>query len=249
MLNPFATGGEEQGERGEALPEKHDGLPNSDVKAGLCPRCMKQSSFEVVETIPVSFDGGQLVSRDGTGRPTHTDQASVLQCRHCRQCTVVIEEKYLEAYSEEGPSGISTGGKRIRWRGIHWWPLPTPELSDDVPTEIVDAFAEAERSLAAGCPRAAAVMARRTLEAITSHIGKSNGSLYKQLEELKDEGDIHPTLHEWATEIRLIGNVGAHFDPIDTVSEHEAEQLILFIRELLKYVFEFPSRLDGLRNS
>ena len=42
------------GKTGEKLPEKHEGLPDSTLAHGLCPRCQKQSSFEVVGTQAVA---------------------------------------------------------------------------------------------------------------------------------------------------------------------------------------------------
>jgi hypothetical protein len=44
------------GKSGEKLPEKHEGLPDSTLPYGLCPRCQKQSSFEMVGSLPVTFD-------------------------------------------------------------------------------------------------------------------------------------------------------------------------------------------------
>jgi len=243
MLNPFSKFGKSKGKRGEPLPEKHDGLPDSDVKAGLCPRCMKQSSFDVISTIPVTFDGGYIIEHSGSHIPTHSDQVSVLVCRHCRQGIVAVEEQYYEESSDS-----KFGGKIIRHRGIYWWPLPSVEKSEEIPESIVEAFSEAERALAANCPRAAAVMARRTIEAVTDNLGKTSGTLYKRLEILKNEGTLHPTIYDWASGIRILGNVGAHYDPLQSISRDEASELIAFVRELLKYVYEFPARLGKMKN-
>jgi len=32
----------------------------------------------------------------------------------------------------------------------------------------------------------------------------------------------HPTLSDWAKEVRSVGNAGAHFDPLDDVSLADA---------------------------
>ncbi len=45
-----------RGRRDEPLPEPNEGLPDSHRPSGLCPRCGKQSSFEVAGSLPVSFD-------------------------------------------------------------------------------------------------------------------------------------------------------------------------------------------------
>ncbi len=62
------------GRTGEKLPEKHVGLPDSTFAYGLCPRCEKQSSFEVAASAPVTFEpGGYTLSPDGTQTPVHVN--------------------------------------------------------------------------------------------------------------------------------------------------------------------------------
>lgn len=135
----------------------------------------------------------------------------------------------------------------VSHRGIYWWPLPDSSLSSDVPPEISDAFSEATTVLFANCPRAAVVMLRRTLEAITVDRGESNGTLSQRLKNLSDNGIIHPTLQEWTKEVRLIGNNGAHYDPLTKVELADAQQLKLFLRELIKYIYEMPAELNRRR--
>jgi hypothetical protein len=119
--------------------------------------------------------------------------------------------------------------------------------SPDIPSEIADAFAESVTSLAANCPRASAVMARRTLEAITVDKGEVSGDLAGRLASLAAKGVLQPTLSDWAKEVRLVGNAGAHFDPIQKVSIDDARQLTDFVGELLKYLYELPSELARRR--
>jgi hypothetical protein len=48
---------------------------------------------------------------------------------------------------------------------------------------------------------------------------------------------LPPTLADWAKEVRLIGNVGAHFDPLEDVESRDAEQLRDSIHKLLSYLY------------
>jgi hypothetical protein len=41
--------------------------------------------------------------------------------------------------------------------------------------------------------------------------------------------------------------VGAHFDPIETVSKEDAQQLLSFVRELLRFLYELPAELARRR--
>jgi len=233
---------------GEKLPEKREGLPDSGLPHGLCPRCQKQSSFDVVGTQAVTFDPDQvLVERSGSGGPIAVDQVSILYCRNCRQGIVVVEEQCVAGHSWREPKTGRRGGGAITWRGIHWWPTADAQVSSDVPVQIAEVFQEAVRAVHAKCPRASAVMARRTLEAITVDKGETGGVLADRLKNLAAKGVLQPTLADWVREVRLVGNTGAHFDPISTVSDEDAEDLISFVRELLRYLYELPADLARRR--
>jgi len=234
------------GPRGEELPEPNEGLPDSSTPSGLCPRCGKQSSFDVIGSLPVTFDLTMFAMRpDGAKEPLVSDRVSSLICRHCHQGVVVVEEELIGGTPrrEGGHSGA------VSQRGFHWWPLPEAKQSPDVPPEIASAFAEAATALAANCPRASAVMARRTLEAITIDQGVTTGTLYERLKTLASSGTLLATLADWSKEVRLIGNVGAHFDPIVTVSLDDARHLVAFVQELLRYLYELPAELNQRRGT
>jgi hypothetical protein len=232
------------GKRGEEMPVPHEGLPDSTTPSGLCPRCGKQSSFEIIGSLPVTFDGSRLLSWNGNSTPSAIDRVSVLICRHCKQGTVVIEEEWIGDTPRS--KGVSSGA--VTLRGFNWWPLPDSNMSADIPPDIADAFSEAATVLSANCPRSAVVMLRRTLEAITVDRGESTGSLAQRLKNLSDKGVFHPSLQEWIKEVRLIGNAGAHFDPINKVEMEDAKQLQSFTRELLKYMYELPAELNRRRS-
>lgn len=233
------------GSRGEILPEKNDGLPDSHRLGGLCPRCGKQSSFDILSTIPITLPHTKYISVQDIRRKgmQGLDQVSVLICRHCRQGISVIEEKWIgDKPAREGGSGT------ITYRGINWWPLTEADLSNDIPNDIAAAFNEATMCYSANCFRASAAMARRTLEAITVDQGETSGRLVDRLNTLSSKGILHPNLSDWATEVRLIGNIGAHFDLIDTVKEDDASDLLSFVLELLRYLYELPATITRRRS-
>jgi hypothetical protein len=231
------------GKRGEPMPENHDGPPDSTHPAGLCPRCEKQSSFEYAQSLPLTFDGGYLIGRGEPNMATFHERVTVLFCRNCNQGVVVIEEQWTGDHR----SIERSGGGEISWKGFHWWPLVGALLHKAVPAPIASAFHEAVLALSANCPRAAAVMARRTLEAIATDKGETTGALAQRLSNLSSKGLLHATLAEWAKEVRLIGNAGAHFDPINEVSADDARQLVNFIRELAKFLYVLPYELNEHR--
>lgn len=55
--NIFGAKNKHVGERGEELLFKNDGFPDSRLPHGLCSRCNKQSSFDIISSTPISFSG------------------------------------------------------------------------------------------------------------------------------------------------------------------------------------------------
>ncbi|MDR3572433.1 MAG: DUF4145 domain-containing protein [Anaerolineaceae bacterium] len=235
-----------KGPRGEILPVENEGAPDTFHPSGLCPRCGKQSSFEIVGSLPVTLDYGSIGIRpDGKEIYDYIDQATALICRHCKQGVIVIEEQWIGDH----PRKEGLFGGTVTYRGIHWWPLPGANLSQDIPINIASAFEEAILCLSANCPRASAVMARRTLEAIAFDKGETRDDqvLQKKIDNLVTKNLLPPALSDYAKEVRLVGNIGGHFDPINEVTTKDAQQLMIFVRELLKYLYEMPADLARRR--
>jgi hypothetical protein len=219
-------------------------LPDSTSLSGTCPRCGNKSSFFTLGTLALTHGVIALTQfRGSQGSKLEVERAAVLQCRHCDAGFVLLEEMWLgDARWDRAESGGD-----FSWRGIFWWPLPTTSVPQDVPEVIAACYSESQRALAAGCPRAAAVMGRRALEAICAHFNATETNLAKSVEELAVKGVLLPTLAAWSHEVRLVGNKGAHFDASQRVAWKDAEQLLRFVRELLRYLFELPAELQRRR--
>jgi hypothetical protein len=157
----------------------------------------------------------------------------------CGQCAVVVER-------------IVAPGAPPDVQGIHWWPAPgAADLDPDIPEPAASAFSEGIRALSANCARAAAVMFRGTLTEVVRDKGSKAAqqapNLYQQLKAMEEEGTLHPSLVEWAKEIRLVGNAGAHFDELDPVDQAEAADLAQLCRHLITTVYETPARIRRAR--
>jgi Domain of unknown function (DUF4145) len=123
------------------------------------------------------------------------------------------------------PARERQSGGTISYRGIHWWPVPAAaNLDASIPPEVVGGFTEGVRCLSAPAPRAAAVMFRRTLEAVVRASGSATAvrtledrNLAAALAVMATEHTLDPSLAQWAKELRLVGNAGGHLDPLDDV--------------------------------
>lgn len=63
------------------------------------------------------------------------------------------------------------------------------------------------------------------------------------------EHDLDPTLADWADEVRGLGNVCGHFDPLEEVNMAQAKDLAQLVRQILRYKYEEPARRQRLRKS
>ncbi len=241
MIFPFKKNKiDRKGDRGESLPLDNQDLPNSSQPNGLCPRCNKQSSFEFLGELPATFDGGRAIQYSGESYPTYQDRVVSLMCRNCKQPVVVVEEQYLVKQNQ---------GLTVHYKGLFWWPFSNNIYSEIIPENVQSSLEEAKRARFSQCFRASAVMSRRSLEALCSHMGYEDGTLFKRLEKMSKDGTLQNNLFDWANEIRLIGNSGAHFDPINEVLEEDANQIILFLEEVIKYLIIMPYEIEKRRQS
>lgn len=255
---PFSRDPSPKGDRGETLPKSNpDTPPDSTDPTGACPRCGQRSSFEVGPSHPVSFDGSVHVMSAAAGGatvPDELDRATILVCRNCKQGVMVVEEKWTGDHPSR--EGIGGGGM-VTWRGIHWWPAPgAADLDESIPVALREAFIEGIRAHGAKAPHAAAVMFRRTIEGMVRDKGNEpaiqqldNNDLPGALLHMNKAGILDKTLYEWTLEIRALGNTGGHFDAFENVSTEQADQLVQLVRQLLRYVYEEPARMQRLRDS
>ncbi len=107
------------------------------------------------------------------------------------------------------------------------------------------------RALSANGPRAAAVMFRGMLTAVVRDKGgeaaRQAPNLFQQLKAMEQEGTLHPSLVEWAAEIRLVANAAAHLDELAPVDQAEAADLSRLCRHLITMVYETPARIRRAR--
>jgi hypothetical protein len=192
--------------------------------------------FEVLQSIDLSED-----RRFARGQGMIEERVTGLRCLGCKMGFAVVEELcHLNA---------RPGSGEIVFRGVFMYPLPARQTSSDVPQNIADIYSEAVVALAAGIPRSASLMARATIEAITVDKGENpSHKLIQRIKNLVTRGELTPALGDWADQVRLLGNSGAH-DINTPVDRADAKQLIDFIRELLRYLYELPAELTRRRGT
>lgn len=118
------------------------------------------------------------------------------------------------------------------------------------PRAISEDWREAHAALAAGLPKAAAIMACRGVQAVCAG-GQPTAarSLCELIEDFGRTSTLHPTMADWARHIGLFECTlgGALLDGLDGVAMEEAATAVAFLDELLRLAYEVPHRLARLR--
>lgn len=117
------------------------------------------------------------------------------------------------------------------------------EAPDHLPEDVLKAFQQGETNFdMPGHEEASATMYRRALErALKSTHPSLGGSLAAKIRGLVDNGTLPQALGDWATEIRIIGNDGAHDDE---VSRDDLKAARMFCDSFLRYLITLPKEVE-----
>jgi HEPN domain-containing protein len=129
------------------------------------------------------------------------------------------------------------------------YPKRTPKLDPSIPQDVGNDYVEAIKCFDVGANKASVAMCRRALQTSLIQRGAGKGKLVEQIDELSDKGILTEDIKEWAHEIRLTGNIGAHPDQdgLKDVTPQDAEELIRFMEEFLNYVYIMPAKVAAKR--
>ncbi len=130
-------------------------------------------------------------------------------------------------------------------------PATEPSVDEKIPEGIAEDFIEAARDYNIASYKSSAVMARRTIQKMSLNLGATKGKkLYQQIEELKKSGKLHFDLADMATEIRFLGNDGAHPDDdgLDDVGREDAKEILDFTSELLDDLYVRPQKIAAMKS-
>ena len=195
----------------------------------LCPHCGKHTAVSPAPLeaypepgFPQSVPLGHFMQVGVPFYPVHNDQWWMGKCNAC-----------------EMPMLVCGRGSRIL-------PPPQPSPSDErIPEHIRADLDEAKLCMTVGAARACATMARGAIQATCLLKGANEGKkLYEQIAQLASKGLITTELRDWATEVRHLGNDGAHppkdFDK-DTISEEDASDSLELAEQFLEVIFVTPA--------
>ncbi|TDD29994.1 DUF4145 domain-containing protein [Kribbella turkmenica] len=129
---------------------------------------------------------------------------------------------------------------------VRWWPDADRPLNPVIPEALRNEHDEARRCYLAKAYTATVVMIRRTLEGVCASHGVNERTLVKSLDKLRDDGRLDARLYDWATELRLLGNDGAHYSG-NPVSREFARDALDFGEAMLDYMYVLTARFEGFK--
>lgn len=190
----------------------------------VCPHCEKPT----LATVTSEARGG------GEHEPLYL--LELAECGNCFDPFLLIEEDYGDGWDGD-PVVI--------------WPKQQRPLSLNVPEALRREHEEARQCFSSKAYTATAVMVRRTLEGVCLDQGMTSSGgrptpLFKMLEQMKDEGKIDGQLFEWAQELRVLGNQGAHFTGTSVSREDAADGLAL-AEALLDYLYVLSAQFTAFK--
>jgi Domain of unknown function (DUF4145) len=121
------------------------------------------------------------------------------------------------------------------------WPSPSREMSSKIPESLRLEHKEARSCFSTAAYTATVVMVRRTLEGVCAENGVRRQPLIRALQQMQTEGLIEGRLLEWAEELRVLGNDGAHFTG-RRVSREDAQDALALAEALLDYLYVFSAQ-------
>ena len=113
---------------------------------------------------------------------------------------------------------------------------------NDIPKLIRGIYNEARRCTSLSCYTAAVLCCRKLIMHIAVSKGAKKRDTFKSyVEFLSNKGYIPPNGKNWVDHIRKKGNEANH--EIKIMNKEDAEDLIIFIEMLLKFIYEFPEKV------
>lgn len=194
----------------------------------ICPHCGAKVHIEQLWNGHHQFLNGDL------------EFYVAFRCKPCRKLLVKTCQFEQNRYS---------GSQNLSFKG---WDEKFPaSLADDfsdeekefVPEEIAVDYQEALKCKSIGANRAACSMFRRTLQGSLLVLGADHKlDLIKQIESL---ANLPTDIKDWAHQIRIFGNWGAHPDKdnLKDVTEDDSGEVHDFMAKFLLYTFIMPEKV------
>lgn len=188
-----------------------------------CPHCLYRGSWEIAAQ--------EVVENQSLGKRLHFD---LVRCCECRLLSLVM---------------WSSARRNAAMHGVEMFP---PSLRESLkapstwPQQVGRPWEQAHKALDTESWDAAAAMGGKALEAAARHLGAKASTLAKMIDELGSAGMLPQAMVDWAHEIRLLRNVGAHAAESE-VEAQDAQDMVEFLDLFLHYALTLPEEISAYK--
>ena len=166
---------------------------------------------------------GNVVASDKGFHRQNSDKIGIYICPHCDEPSYLNEGRQVP--------GVAPGNE-----------------VKSLPSDVDALYREARNCVATSAYTASVLTCRKLLMNIAVAQGaKAGESFLFYVEYLASQGYVPPNGRGWVDHIRKKGNEANH--EIVLMSKPDAEELILFAEMLLKFIYEFPSKVPAAKST
>jgi len=199
---------------------------------GICPHCGAKAHL-------VMEHNDYHISRNN-------DQYNYItfRCKPCQKLSVRVFHSKQNPYSQE--LMLEMEG----WSGQFPTTDTTPneKFIEFAPEDVIADYTEGLICLANGADKAAASMFRRAIQNAMLNLGAD--AKKDLLDQIKDVGSLTKDIQDWAHNIRIFGNWGAHpqDDNLKEIDHDLALEVKDFVDQFINYIYVMPGKVAAARD-
>jgi hypothetical protein len=187
--------------------------------ASVCPNCEHPSTF-VIDVVHVLPDEGP------------PEEFTFGHCDTCKKPAVFFREDMGDGFDKDFYYRV--------------YPSQDRHLGFYLPEIVRQSYEEAVRCEIAKTWIACVVMVGRTLEAVCKEFDPNTKSIFEGLKSLHGKGIISTELLEWATELRVLRNLGAYATS-KKVEIFDATGALDFLQAILEILYDLRPRFEQFK--
>ena len=126
------------------------------------------------------------------------------------------------------------------------WPIDQHFLHFVLPEEIGESYSEAIQAAKLGLYKSSAVMIGRALEAVCRDYDKNIKSIHTGLAKMLNDGALSQEMHDWANELRLLRNIGAHPSNVK-IQEQDVMDAIDFLKSIFELIYYVRPKFNAFK--
>lgn len=185
-----------------------------------CEQCEDKKSYKTITTFTNPDEGPEC-------------EYTFAFCETCNYPSLFIRED----------DGTENGFDSDNYYKIY--PSNERHFGSQLPTLIRTSYEDAVKCEIEKIPTACVVMVGRTLEAICKEHVPNSPSIFKGLEEMKRQGIISEEIFNWAQNLRVLRNAGAHATNVD-ITNQESTEALDFLQAIMEILYHLRPRFKRI---